>query len=296
MERTKAAQIEGWVSIVINILLFALKYWAGIVSGSLALVADAWHTLSDSITSVIVLISAKISSKPADKEHPYGHGRAEVIASLIIGVLLGVVSIEFLREGIFRFSIRQSANFGLTAIIVTIISIVLKEALAQYAMRSGKKYNLLSLEADGKHHRSDALSSVVVLVGIFINYKFWWMDALLSLIVAVIIGVAAVEILLKSAETLLGRNAEESLVGKVRDVCGEISAKWEMNLLPHHFHEHCYGQHTELTFHVFIPGEWAIARGHEIIEEIEVALREQYHIEATIHIDPMEDAVNAAQA
>jgi cation diffusion facilitator family transporter len=77
--------IEGWLSIVVNTLLFGLKYWAGIVTGSVALIADAWHTLSDSISSVVVIISSKISNKPADKEHPFGHGRADLVSSIIIG-------------------------------------------------------------------------------------------------------------------------------------------------------------------------------------------------------------------
>ncbi|UCG28880.1 MAG: cation diffusion facilitator family transporter, partial [Bacteroidales bacterium] len=84
--------LEGWLSIAGNIILFGLKYWAGIVTGSIALIADAWHTLTDSISSIIVLIGVRIASKPADREHPFGHGRAELIASVIIGFILAFVS------------------------------------------------------------------------------------------------------------------------------------------------------------------------------------------------------------
>ncbi|MCF7919358.1 MAG: cation diffusion facilitator family transporter [Candidatus Cloacimonetes bacterium] len=289
MNRNQAAKQEGWVSVIVNLLLFILKYWAGVMSNSVAMIADAWHTLSDSITSIIVLISARISIKPADRNHPYGHGRAELIASLIIGVLLGVVSFEFLREAVHRFSIHESATFGKTAIIVTCISIVLKEGLAQYAMRYGKKYKLLSLEADGKHHRSDALSSVVVLAGILISAKFWWIDSLLGVLVAVIIGFAAFEVLQKSADKLLGNKSEEEVVVQVESVCKEMAESCGIDLQPHHFHEHVYGQHTEVTFHVFVPGNWEITKGHNLIEEIEVVLRQRYQIEATIHLEPKGD-------
>ncbi|HKL30993.1 MAG TPA: cation diffusion facilitator family transporter, partial [Tangfeifania sp.] len=87
---------EGWLSIFGNVFLFGLKYWAGISTGSLALIADAWHTLSDSVSSVIVLIGGKISRKPADDDHPFGHGRAEHIASVIIGVLLAIIAFDFI--------------------------------------------------------------------------------------------------------------------------------------------------------------------------------------------------------
>lgn len=284
--RVRAAKFEGWTSIVVNILLFALKYWAGIVSGSLALIADAWHTLSDSITSIVVLISSHISAKPADKEHPYGHGRAEVIASVIIGVLMCVVSVEFLREAFVRFQEQRPAMFGVTALVVTGLSVIFKEALAEYALYLGKKHDMMSLEADGYHHRSDALSSVAVLAGIFFSSRFWWIDSALSVIVAIMIGKAAVDILRRSANTLLGRRSEENVIEQVEKVCEEIENNLDVRLTPHHYHEHRYGQHTELTFHVFLPGKWSIAHGHEIIDEIEEKLRQRYHIEATIHIDP----------
>jgi len=94
------AYLEGIVSIFLNIILFALKYWVGVITGSIAIIADAWHTLSDSLTSLVVIIGAKVSSKPADKEHPFGHGRAESIASIIIGVLLFGVGLNFLFDAI----------------------------------------------------------------------------------------------------------------------------------------------------------------------------------------------------
>ena len=166
---------------------------------------------------------------------------------------------------------------------------MLKEALAQLALRLGKKHDLLSLVADGKHHRSDALSSVIVLAGIFFSKEFWWVDSMLSIAVAVLIGKAAIEILSGSIYTLLGRKSEQNVIDIVEKVCRDIMADKNMKLVPHHFHEHRYGQHTELTFHVYIPGNWLIVDGHKIVDEIEKVLRENHHIEATIHIDPEEE-------
>lgn len=284
--RDRAARTEGWLSIVVNILLAGLKYWAGVVSFSLALVADAWHTLSDSLTSVIVLISARISSKPADHEHPYGHGRAELIATMLIGVLLAIVSAEFIREAVVKFHHREAANYGSVAIIVTVLSVIIKEALAQISLRLGKKHNLSTLIADGYHHRSDALSSVVVLAGIIAGGKFWWMDVVLSCLVAILIGHTAYKIFIDSADRLLGKCADDNLRSEVLQVCAEIAMANEIELHPHHFHVHQYGEHKELTFHVMMPKEWQISFGHDILLQIEELLRSRLQLEATIHVDP----------
>ena len=160
---------EGWISIMTNLLLFGVKYWAGIVSGSIALIADAWHTLTDSVSSVIVLIGGKLSSKPADEEHPFGHGRAEHIAAIIIGMLLALVAFDFVLSAIEKFNSGEGGRFGTIAIVVTVLSIVGKEALAQYAFWAYRKTGSSILKADAWHHRTDSLSSIVILVGILVG-------------------------------------------------------------------------------------------------------------------------------
>jgi cation diffusion facilitator family transporter len=152
------------VSIIINSILFILKYWAGIVSGSIALTADAWHTLSDSLSSIVVVVGVKLSSKKPDKDHPFGHGRWEQISALLIAFILGLIAYDFVQSSILQLINRESTTFGTLAIVVTIISIVVKEALAQYAFYIAKKTDNVSVKADAWHHRSDALSSVVVLI------------------------------------------------------------------------------------------------------------------------------------
>jgi cation diffusion facilitator family transporter len=147
--RNKYIAREGWLSIIGNIFLFGLKYWAGIVTGSLALVADAWHTLTDSVSSVIVLVGGKISNKPADDEHPFGHGRAEHIAAIIIGVLLAIVAFDFIMGAIEKFGTKEKTVFGTVAWVVTILSIFVKEGMAQYAFWAAKKADSSILKADG---------------------------------------------------------------------------------------------------------------------------------------------------
>jgi cation diffusion facilitator family transporter len=157
MDRKKASYIEGTIAIFGNVALFVLKYWAGIVSGSIALLADAWHTLSDSISSVVVILGAKLAAKKPDKDHPFGHGRWELVSSIIIAMLLVLIAVEFIRDAIGQLELRGSADFGTLALVVTVFSVVVKEAMAQYAFYLARKSGSSTVRADGWHHRTDAL-------------------------------------------------------------------------------------------------------------------------------------------
>ena len=285
INKKKAGYLEGIVSIIINVCLFGLKYWAGIVSGSIALIADAWHTLSDSISSVIVIVGVKLSAKKADKEHPFGHGRWEYIASIFIGVLLGIIAYDFLKESIAQIKIKESANFGTVAVVVTIISIVLKESLAQYAFFLARKTNNSSVKADGWHHRTDALSSVVILIGIAFKDKFWWIDSVLGIIVSIMLFYAAYEILKESIDKIIGENPSPELTGKIKEIIRELHGT---DLVPHHFHIHNYVSQKELSFHIKLDKNMSIEKGHSIATSIEEKIYSELGIYATIHTEPLE--------
>ena len=274
----------GIVSIVVNTLLFALKYWAGIVSGSVALLADAWHTLSDSLSSVAVIIGVKLSSRKADKKHPFGHGRVENLVAILIGVMLAIVAYEFIMESVDKLrNPDNKAIFGSLAIVVTAVSIVVKELMAQFSFYVSRKTGSTSVKADGWHHRSDALSSIVVLAGIFLQDYFWWIDAVLGICVSVILMVAVYKIIREAVDKLMGESVPDEIVSQVKAIIGETIGE---DLQTHHFHIHKYGSHSELTFHINLPPDMTILEGHDIADMIEKQLRERMGIETTIHIEP----------
>lgn len=283
MKKEKASYIEGAVSIIVNILLFGLKLWAGIVSGSIALVADAWHTLSDSISSIIVIVGAKLSSKKADKEHPFGHGRWEYIAAIFIGFLLGIIAFDFMKDSISQFQSKESANFGTVAIVVTIVSIFVKEGLAQFAFFLGKKTDNISVKADAWHHRTDAISSVIILVGIFFKNQFWWIDSVLGIIVSLMLFYAGYEIIKEAINKLLGEKPSPDLIKKIEILLKE---NFDIELYPHHFHLHNYVNHKELTFHIKLDRNQTIEQGHFVATKIEKIIIDELNITATIHVDP----------
>ena len=275
---------EGWISIIVNTLLFFLKYWAGVVSGSIALIADAWHTLTDSVSSIIVLIGGKVSNKPADEEHPFGHGRAEHIAAIIIGVLLAIVAFDFVLSAYEKLQTKEPGNFGIIAIVVTIASILFKEALAQYAFWAYRKSGSSILKADGWHHRTDSLSSIIILAGIFLGRYYWWIDALLAFIVALMIAYASYEILSQETKSLLGEEVDPQLITKIKDEVYDLLKK-EVHI--HHFHIHSYGNHSELSCHIKLPPKTSLDEAHEICTSIEVMIKDKFAMIVTIHPEPL---------
>lgn len=284
MRRESLIQLEGWASIIVNTALFILKLWAGLVSGSIAIIADAWHTLSDSVSSVVIILGTRFSMKKADDNHPFGHGRAENIATLVISILLFFVAFSFVKESILRVIHSQKADFGKIAIIVTIISIVIKELSAQFALWAARKTNAKILKADAWHHRSDALSSVVILAGIYLSGKFFWADGVLGVIVGILIFHTAYEIFKDSINPLLGVPVTIEVLDKVRAICKDISGE---DCQPHHFHLHEYGCHQELTFHVKLPPTESLQEAHDMVTIIEKEIEKQLKMEVTIHMEPL---------
>lgn len=283
MNKNKAGYLEGIVSIIVNTGLFSLKLWAGIVSGSLALTADAWHTLSDSFSSIIVIFSVRLSSRKPDKEHPFGHGRWEQIAAIFIAFILGIIAYDFMKNSIINFQSKESANFGTLAIVVTIISIVVKEALAQYAFYIGRKTDNLTVKADGWHHRTDALSSIVVLIGIFFSKYFWWIDSILGIIISLMLFYASYEIIKEAIGKLLGEKPSDEIVARVEQI---IKSESITELTPHHYHIHNYITNQELTFHIKVENTMDIITAHKIATGIENRIKKELNIIATIHIEP----------
>jgi len=283
MNKTKAGYVEGTVSIIINFLLFIFKMWASIISGSIALAADAWHTLSDSLSSVAVVIAAKLASKKADKEHPFGHGRWEQIASFFIAAFLAVIAYSFLENSIKHFWSKESVEYGTIAVIVTAVSILIKELMAQYAFYLGRKADNSSVKADGWHHRSDALSSVVVLAGILFAKRFWWIDSVLGIIIALMLFYAAYEILKESINKILGEEPGQELIDKLT---ADIKNIYYDDLKIHHLHIHNYISHKEITFHIRLNKDLTIEKGHKIASDVEELVLDKYGMTATVHVEP----------
>lgn len=271
--------------LITNTLLVILKYWVGLQLSSVAIMAEAWHSLSDSLTTIIVLVGFKMASKPADKEHPFGHGRMEVISSLIIALVLFLVVFNFFVEATNRLIQRQSVQYTQTALIIFIISLVVKELMAQVSIRVGRKIKSDSLITDGWHHRSDAFASLIVVVGIFLNPYFWWIDGVMGIIISLIIAKIAFDILRDTVSRLIGEKPEESFIRELEKIVRENTFK---DVKLHHVHLHKYGNHRELTLHIVLPKDMKLDKAHQIATDLEKIINTEMSVDTTIHVESEE--------
>jgi cation diffusion facilitator family transporter len=287
--KQRLGYIEGFLSSALNIVLFGFKLWVGVRIASVAMVADAWHTLSDILTSIVVIVGFWMASRPGDREHPFGHGRAELVGAVIIGTLLALVGANFIRESYLQLKEAVSPVFDLSGIIVFGISAILKEALAEFSLWAGKKSGSSALIADGWHHRSDAIASALIVLGVLFGKNFWWIDGVLGLAVSLLIIYAAYEVISSAGRRLLGEAPDAGLIEDIKAVLKPI--------LPdtadlHHIHLHRYGDHVEVTMHVYLPDGYSLKKAHDIINFAEAELKEKLKIEPTIHTEPLTDKKN----
>ncbi|MBD3390906.1 MAG: cation diffusion facilitator family transporter [Chitinivibrionales bacterium] len=275
--------LAGWLSAAVNVVLFALKIGVGMRAGSVAMMAEAWHTLSDSLSSAVVLVGFWYTGKRGDPQHPFGHGRAEVIAAVVVSSLLGVVGLNFLRESIGSLLDPRAVRFTAFSIAVFAMSVVIKEGLAQFAIRAGKRTGSRSLIADGWHHRSDAIASALIVAGALLGGRLWWIDGALGIGVSLLILHAAFEILRDAGNALMGEAPGEEMRHRVEELVRE-SVPGVSDV--HHVHIHRYGDHIEMTLHLRLPQDLPLRDAHTCASMVEGVLRERLGIEPTVHLEP----------
>jgi len=283
--RTRIGLLEGWVSIVVNTALGALKGGLGLITGSLALLADALHTFADSGTSVVVIFGFRMARKPADQKHPFGHGRSESIAGLVIGVLLGVVAVEMGREGVRRILHPQALDAKAWVIAVVFATMVIKELLAQFSGDLGRVIDSDALMADAWHHRSDVLATGLVIVA-FVGSRWGvlWVDGAMSIGVALLIGWAAFATMKGSLGPLLGERASEETYRTISEIARSVEGVRSV----HDIVVHRYGLTHVISLHIEVPEDRTPLALHEVSETIEDEIARRFPGHAIVHVDPVD--------
>jgi len=203
--KKSACIYEGFVSLFVNLFIFLIKIVAGLLIHSIALISDAFHSLSDSLSSIVIVIGSFLSSKPADKEHPFGHARSENITALIVSIMLFIISFEFIKDSIFRLLNPQKVEFSIPVIILIVATILIKDLLAKYAFILAGKVGSIALESDGFHHKSDVYATSLVIVSLIASkFEFYLIDAIIGFIISLYIGVIAFRLAKKSIDPILG--------------------------------------------------------------------------------------------
>lgn len=285
--RTRIGKFQGWISIAVNGVLFVIKFSLGLMVGSISLMADAVHTLSDVISSGIVIWGFNEAEKPADLEHPYGHGRAEYIATLIIAIILVVAGIEFIEAGIKRILNPQSIYPEWWMIGVLSLTIVVKEITARYALFLSRKIASGTLHADAWHHRSDAISSLLVVLAMVAGrFGFDAVDGWAGLGVALFLIYTGWEIAREAIDDLIGKPPAAEEIESIRKLVIGVDGV----LGAHDIIVHSYGHDKFISVHVEIDSNESPDRAHDISEDVEEQLQSLMNVEPTVHVDPIKPA------
>ncbi|RLF79147.1 cation transporter [Thermococci archaeon] len=271
------------VSIFGNIVLAIVKITVGALYSSLALISDGVHSLSDVITSVFGYFGVKIASKPADQTHPFGHSRFESFFAFFIGMALFLVAYEIGRDAIKRIVENSTIEVNAIMIGVVLLSIFSKEAMTQYSLKVGRRLNNQILIAEAYHHRSDALSSVAVLVGLGLQrFGFSYGDALASVVVVILIGKVAVETVLKNVGYLTGTSAPHELLEEIKNTALSVTGVVDV----HDLRAHYVGPKVHVELHIEVPPELTLKEAHDISEDVKKRIERLEEVElAFIHVD-----------
>lgn len=290
--REKAIFKVTWIGSIVNFILLALKFVAGILGHSAALIADAVHSLSDLITDIIVIVFVKISGKPEDEDHKYGHGKYETLATALIGIALFAVGIGFLVSGATKVSeVINGAVLpapSIIAFVVAGVSIVAKEILYRYTVRVGKNLNSQVVIANAWHHRSDAFSSIGTLIGIggaiFLGEKWRILDPIAAIVVSGFIIKVSIDLIKPCVDELLERSLPAETEKRILDI---ITSFPEVSS-PHHLRTRRIGNHIAIEVHLRMDGNTTLENAHAVATEVEKRLKEEFgpdtHI--GIHMEP----------
>ena len=281
------------VGSVVNFVLLLFKFFAGIVGHSAAMLADAVHSLSDFVTDIIVLVFVRISSKPEDEGHDYGHGKYETLATAIIGICLFVVGLGILWNGVQSIWQVVQGNVlpepGMLALWAALVSVVSKEALYQYTALRGRKLNSQAVVANAWHHRSDAFSSIGTMAGIggaiLLGDEWRVLDPIAAVIVSFFILKVSVKLLVPSMNELL----EKSLPAEEENRINEIVLSYPGVTAPHHLRTRRIGNNRSIDLHVRMDGKLTLEEAHRRATVIEQRLRAEFGkgTYISIHVEPI---------
>jgi len=281
MRRGRTATIIGLIG---NTFLFVIKLVVGIMSNSLALLSDAFNSLTDIISALFIFIAVRISSKKPDRDHPFGHRRAEPIAGLIVAVLAGILAFEILKEGILNLFHTRETTVGPLAIIVLAVTIIIKVFMARYFRRVGKEIRSPAISASAIDSQNDILVSVVALVGVLgAMAGLMYLDSIAALLIALWIFKSGFEIGKENIDYLMGRSPDSEMINNVKKRARSIKGVLALNDVRAHY----VGNFIHAEVHINLDRKMTTGKAHGIAKKVQGRIEEMENVDrAFIHIDP----------
>lgn len=284
--RSAYGKMCGVVGILLNIVLFIGKFFAGTISNSIAITADAFNNLSDAGTSVVTLAGFKMAEKKPDPDHPFGHGRMEYLAGLIVSVVIFLMAFELLKDSIDKILHPTSVEFSAVIVGILVASIIVKCYMAFYNFAIGKKIGSATLKATATDSLSDCISTAVVLIATLIGYFTpLQVDGICGVAVGVLIVIAGINAAKDTLDPLLGQAPEKEFVDKIE----KMVLEFDENIVGvHDLIVHDYGPGRRIiSLHAEVPAEGDILMLHDIIDNLEMKLKTEMGCLTTIHMDPV---------
>lgn len=287
--RYKKAQKVTIISMVINVILTIIKFIGGIAGNSRALIADAIHSLSDFVSSIVVIIGVRAAQKPPDKEHPYGHGKSENVATLIVAMILVIIGFEIMYTSIE--SIWTGTTSEVTSMMVLyiiILGLIVKELLFQYKFRAGTKLNSPALIADAWHHRSDAISSAVALVGVGLaligsHYDIPYLslfDPIAGAVIAIIIMYMGFKLAKEAVSITLEVVLNEEETTGMRKTATSVDKVIQVDDLRARSH----GSYVVVEMNISVEGNTTVEESHRITRNVKQKLISEHDIVRNVHV------------
>ncbi len=281
------------VGSVVNMLLLIFKFVAGIVGNSAAMVADAVHSLSDFVTDIVVILFVRLSGRPADEDHGYGHGKFETLATLFVSLVLFGVAVMLFVGGVKDIVAvargEQLAEPTMVALIAAVISIIAKELLYHYTVKCGEKLNSQVVVANAWHHRSDAFSSIGVLAGVggamFLGGSWAVLDPIAATIVSLFIVKVAYSLLMPSLEELLERSLPKDVEQRIEQIILSVDGVSS----PHHLRTRRIGSAYAIEVHIRMDGNLTLTQAHAVTTAVERLLKQEFgdSTHVGIHTEPV---------
>ncbi len=283
--RNAYGKFAGAVGIICNVLLFAIKMIAGTLCGSVSVTADAVNNLSDASSSLISLMGFKLAEKPADREHPYGHGRYEYLSGLIVAVMILVIGVEILKSSVEKIFSPERVEFSLVTVGALIVSIIVKLWMAFFNYSLGKKINSGTLKATGSDSRNDVIATSAVLAAMLISYfSGVELDGFMGIAVSLFIIYSGVGIIRETLDPLLGKAPDKEFVEEIRRKILEYPGV----LGTHDLLVHDYGPGRQFaSVHVEMAAEGDVIASHDVLDNIERDFQKQ-GLHMVVHFDPIE--------
>ena len=286
LEARRAEIREAKVSILANLVIWFTRLIIGIIVGSVAIVADALHAMSDVLTSIGVYVAGKFASKPADKEHPYGHGRIAVLAELFISVVLLLISAFIVYEAVYGvLMVELMYDIAIYGIFFLVLTGFLKELLARWAISLGKTYGSNLCIIDGLHHRLDALLTMGISIALYLGamLRIILVDRVVALVIVAIISFEAVKIAKKSIDTLM-----EKRIPEVEKIVVEEASKHSKILGIHDVNARDLGGYYVIEATIHLPHNLTLKETHKVAHELEERVRKRNPeiVKLLVHIEP----------